>query len=303
MKRIILKAVWLAAAVAGMYLLVFSLKRVHPGSICAVEDLRTGKVVKTAAPFAAGFVFVWEGSLPWWYVMYEMPIRRSASFTVSVSLPGLEGLKEEYYHVGIPIRVRYRIDTKRFAEPGRLARGGKDLDAMVSSLYKEKIAALAAPLLSPVYQRELLAAKVGEIVDTATKSVAAESSPIGIIIENANLAGCAFLPERVVVNEGMIHAADLRRMDKSLQMDLIGAKAKVERERVRNEQLYAKLREMSRIIRGNPDILKYIYIDKIADDVKVIISSDASGVPRMIERELEPTPAKKTKPREINNLR
>jgi len=174
---------------------------------------------------------------------------------------------------------------------------------MVSSLYKEEIAALSAPFLSPVYQREILAAKMGEIIDTATKSVAAESSPIGIIIENASRAGTAFLPERIVVNEGILHAADLRRMDKNLQMDLIGAKAKVEREKVRNEQLYVKLREMSRIIRDNPDILKYIYIDKIADDVKVILSSDASGMPRMIERELEQTPAKKTKPREINNLR
>ena len=93
------------------------------------------------------------------------------------------------------------------------------------------------------------------------------------------MTGTAVLPNQQVYNEGIAHAADLRKMDKTIEKELIDVRSAMERDRIKNEQFYGKLKEISKIISANPDILKYIYIDKMAGNVNVILSSDNSGVP------------------------
>ena len=64
---------------------------------------------------------------------------------------------------------------------------------------------------------------------------------------------------------------------------------------------FEKLLRISSILKNNPEILKFIYIDKMGDDIKVIISSDKTGLPAMFNDSAEGTkPAAKG---DVDNLR
>ena len=61
-----------------------------------------------------------------------------------------------------------------------------------------------------------------------------------------------------------------------------------------------KLTKVSSIIKDNPQILKYIYIDKMGDNIKVIISSDKTGIPGFLGESNDINPGVKG---DVDNLR
>jgi hypothetical protein len=300
MNKFILKTM-LAVLIAGIvYLLFFSLVKIDKGMICVVEDLRTHKAVALARPVVKNYAFVWQAALPWWFLVSDVPDRRVARFNANIVIPGLEGLKELYYHVMLPLRISYRLDAARFADVVLLGSDGRGVDDMVGRLFERELQRELARFLAPVYQREMLAAQADASVEAVAKALEKELGDEGVVLSGARITGTAVLPNQQVYNEGIAHATDLRNMDKMIEKNLIDVRSSMERDRIKNEQFYDRLREISKIISANPNILKYIYIDKMAGNVKVILSSDNSGVPSMLEREIKPV---KGKSREIDNLR
>jgi hypothetical protein len=300
MKNFLLKTVLVVAVIGIAYVLFFSIEKLDKGKICAVEDLRSKKVVRLVTPFAGTYSFSWEGALPWWFLVSEIPERRVAYFRARTALPELENLREEYYHAWIPLRVTYRIDPRSFVDAGLLAEGGRGADELVKKLFQNELQRELMPYLSPAYQREALAARKDEILGAVKKGVEREFKAAGIVLGEALLTGPMLLPEQAVFNEGKLHAAELRKMDRGIEMGMIESRTRAEKDRLINEQFYIRLKEISKIISANPDILKYIYIDKLGANVNVILSSDGAGVPPMFDKDMKPG---KGKPREIDNLK
>jgi hypothetical protein len=300
MKKFFLKTI-IVVIVAGIaYVLFFSFEKIDKNRISVVEDLRSKKMVRIVRPFAGNYAFAWQGAFPWWFLVSDIPAQRSAGFTTRITAPGLENLKEDYYAIRVPIRVAYRIDPDKFSDVSKLADDGRGVDDLVKRFFESELQRELLAYLAPAYQREALVAQVDAVLGRIRKNLEAELKAFGITLSDAKITGAVIAPERAIYNEGIMHAADLRKMDRGVEKELIDARSTVERENIRNEQLYKKLLEISRIISANPDILKYIYIDKMGGNVNVILSSDDTGVPRMLER--DPKPAK-GKNKEIDNLK
>ncbi len=300
MKNFLLKTIAVVLVAGIACILFFSVKKTDATRICVVQDLRSKSIVGIARPVAWNYAFIWQGALPWWFLISEMPTRRAASLKARIVFPELGFLKDDSYHLWVPLRVVYRIDGSKFTDVSRLGRGGRVLDELVNTFFQDELQREMAPYLAPAYQRDALAAQIEPIMARALKSVESELKSYGIEVTSAKISGTVTLPERAVYNEGVLHAADLRKVYRMKEMDLIGLRGIIEREKIKNEQFYANLLKISKIISANPDILKYIYIDKLGGNVNVILSSDSSGVPRMLEKSSRPA---KEKPREIDNLR
>ncbi|HOT43808.1 MAG TPA: hypothetical protein PLM53_05085 [Spirochaetota bacterium] len=300
MKNFLIKTIAVVFVVGIVYGLFFSVEKIDAGTLCVVQDLRSKTVVRVARPIVGNYAFVWQGALPWWFSISNLPVRRSAGITVKISFPELSLLKDDNYHLWVPLRVVYRIDGDSFAETARLGDGGRGLDELVTALFQGELQEELHPLLAPAYQREVLAAQLAPAIERAAKKLEGDFKTSGIKLVSAKMSGTPVLPEKAVYNEAVIHAADLRKMNRAREMDLIGIQASLERDKLKNEQFYANLLRISTIISANPDILKYIYIDKLGANVNVILSSDSSGIPRMLEKSDKPV---KGKPKEIDNLR
>jgi hypothetical protein len=300
MKKFLQKTIAVILVAGIAYILFFSVEKIEPGRICVVKDLRSKTIIRVVRPVAGGFAFAWQGALPWWFLVSDMPAQRAAAIKIKIAFPELSFLKGDYYHLWVPLKVAYRINGDTFSDSSKLGNNGRDLDDQVGRFFQDELQREMAPYLAPAYQREVLAAQIESILAKAQKGLEPQCKTLGVEIKSAAVSGNLLLPDKALYNEGLAHAADLRKMERAREMDLIGVRGALERERLKNEQLFADLMKISKIISANPDILKYIYIDKLGGNVNVILSSDSSGVPRMLEN--SPKPAK-GKPREIDNLR
>lgn len=300
MKNFVLKIISVIIVAGTAYFVFLSLERLDKKSMRVVEDLRSKKMVRIVRPFAGNYAFTWQGAFPWWFLISDIPSQRSADFTIRITVPGLENLKEDYYAVRVPIRIAYRIDPDTFGDVSKLADDGQGVDDMVKKFFENELQRDLLAYLAPAYQREVLIAKVDTVLQKVKKNLEDELKSLGIALSDAKITGAVIAPERAIYNEGIVHAADLRKMDRGIEKNLIDARSMVDQENIQNEQFYKKLLEISRIISANPDILKYIYIDKMGDNVNVILSSDETGVPKMLEKEMKPA---KGKNREIDNLK
>ncbi len=282
--------------------LFFSILKVDPNSICVIRDLRTGEMVKIVRPVVGNYSIAWQGVFPWWFIVYEVPARRVVEFNAVIVITGLEESKKERYHVNIPVRMKYRIDTEQFTDAGKMAENGRGIDELVGRYIEAQLQREMARFLAPVYQPEAIAADVEPAVARARSAIAADLAALGIRIDDVKLPGTAFIPDRALHLEGLQHAANLRVIDNMLEKDIIEARNRVVHEKIISEQFYERLKKISRLIKANPDILKYIYIDKMAGNVKLILSPDSTGVPQMLELE-KGKPSKKVQSREIDNLK
>ncbi len=300
MKKFLLKTVAVILVAGIAYVLFFAVAKIDPGRICVVKDLRSKTIIRVVRPIAGGYAFAWQGALPWWFLISDMPAQRAASVKVKISFPELSFLKGDCYHLWVPLKVAYRINGERFSDAPKLGNNGRDLDDQVGMFFQDELQREMAPYLAPAYQPEALAAQIEPILALALKGLEVQCMTLGIEIKSAAVRGNLLLPDKAVYNEGLAHAADLRKIERAREMELIGIRGTLEHERMKNEQMFANLMKVSKIISANPDILKYIYIDKLGGNVNVILSSDSSGIPRMLENSAKPA---KGKPREIDNLR
>jgi len=300
MKQFLKKIIAIALVAGIAYVLFFSVTSIDPGRICVVKDLRSKTIIRVVRPIAGGYAFVWQGALPWRFLVSDIPAQRAAVIKVKVSFPDLIFLKSDYYHLWVPLKVVYRIKGDALSDASMLGNNGRDLDDQVGMFFRNEFQREMAPYLTPAYQREALQAQIEPILARALKGLVSPCATLGIEIKSASVSGNLLLPDRAVYNEGLAHAADLRKTERAREMELIGVRGDLERERMKNEQMFADLMKISKIISANPDILKYIYIDKLGGNVNVILSSDSSGIPRMLENSAKPA---KGKPREIDNLR
>jgi hypothetical protein len=300
MKRFFKGLFILIILVCVAYALVSSIEKIDKGKMGVVEDLRTKNIIRIVRPQAGSYAFVWQGLFPCWFSFYEQPEERAALYDIKIAIPNLENLKEDYYNLVIPIRVLYRIDWQKFSDTAKLANNARDLEAMVKRYFENGLKKETLLYLYPAYQREALTNQMNSIMERIKKEVASEFQLLGLALVSATVFGSISLPDRMLYNEGLLHAADLRKVDRIIEKGLLEVRSSVAREKIKNEQFYLKLFEISKLIKSNPDILKYIYIDKLGGNVKVILSSDTTGLPTMLEEAKMP---KKGKPREIDNLK
>jgi hypothetical protein len=282
------------------YAVIFTIKQIGSGMIGVVENKQDKKVVRVVRNDPGSRAFVWQAAFPWWFTYYEVAAERAVLYDIKLSIPNLEYLKEDYYRITIPVRVLYRIDRQKFTDAAKLRNNCRELDGTVKRYFENALKKETHAFLYPAYQRETLVAQMNAIIERIKKDVGVEFQNLNLVLSGVSVVGGLSLPDRNIYNEGMLHAADLRKMDKQFEKGLREIRSSNDREKIKNELFYSKLLEISKIISRNPEILKYIYIDKLGGNVKLILSSDRTGLPALLEEAKKPG---KGKPGEIDNLK
>ncbi len=281
MKKFLLILLLLIVVAASGYLYLFAVKTSADGKVGIVEDLRNKKVVKV---FFKGRSFIWQGALPWWFSIYELSLNRNAEYNIVVYPPPLQELKKSSYEIRILYNVNYRIDPEKYMDNINSGRSTEDVDETISTFLREISSKAVFKYFVPVYRADILSKRKEELLREISSSLKAKYENLGIDMIGMSLTGDIEYPDRSSFMEGKAHVAELRMLDRENEKELRKVKTRLEQVRREEEERYEKYREMSKIIKENPDILKYIYIDKMGGKVKVIISSD-SGYPLNLESE------------------
>jgi hypothetical protein len=297
MKKFFLFLLFLIIVALAGYLYLFAVKTTTEGKVGVVEDLRSKKIVKV---FSGDKRFIWQGAMWWWFSLYELSLKRSAEYDITVYPPPFEELKKSLYEIRFLCNVSYRVDPERYMDYINSGSSSHGIDQTIISFLKEISSQIVFRYFVPVYRAGDLSKDKDSITKELSASLKSKYENLGIDMLDMSITGDIKYPHRAVYNEGEAYIRELRSLDRENEKELRRVKSRLEQVRVEEEDRYEKYREMSKIIQENPDILKYIYIDKIGANVKVIISSD-SGYPLNLESKTVKS-SKQTKG-EIDNLR
>ncbi len=250
---------------------------INDSTIGIVEDTRDDVVLQMAEP---GVNIIWKSIIPGRIKVHRVPIKDSSFADILVDIPPLGNLESSYYQIKVPIGFRYRLIPENISfDPAELKKGKKYINHTIKRLAAAEIDKEFSRYLAPVYNRGVLVQRYDELVETAIERIMKKSSSLGIELAEMGLSGNISFPERSIYYEGVRYYNDLRQLEKDNMKEMIRLQNNLKRQSLSRDKYVEKLKEISSLVKGNPELLKYIYIDKLGDNVKVILSSERGGVP------------------------
>ena len=277
-----------------------SVSNVRQGELAVLEDYRNARVISI---HGEGRHYIWQACIPVVYKVSILPVSRVLSWDVIIPITGLADSEKSRFRIIVPVTFSYTLIPEKISDYQILLSGGSKLESEIKKSLEGFIARQINEMLEPRYQRNALLAGVNSAVKDAAEKFDADYKKQGVTIDKFSLSGPVVLPSDDEYARAVRELAELARVKFENEKSFLLVNQKIREDRLLNSELYAKLREMSKIIKDNPDILKYIYIDKMSDNVKIIISSDKTGLPQSLDSELRESGPVQSKKKEIDNLR
>jgi hypothetical protein len=272
--------------------------RMGPEEFAVMEDRQTGEY----SLLHSGWAFEWQGVYPGRIRVMRFQKRSAESTVIGLSIPAVEELKSERYVIKIPVSFTLHVDPRALSvAPEKLASQKNAIASFAGQALGGYLSKEASAYLEPVYNRNGLSQAQGDIVKKAGEKWIGFLGRAGIDVTSFEISGSVSLPDERLYYEGVAFLRELRELERSEKKELVALKGSLEREKLRRQEFMDKLTETSRLLKTNPDLLKYIYIDKLAGNVKVIIAPDKSGMPFGMNF-AEPT-GKPGQREEIDNLK
>lgn len=295
MKKLLLIIVLAAIAYTG----VTSVVIVPEKSVVVVCLKKTGEVLQVCGP---GVNFVLKGVCFWKNSAAAFPLRNSRQLEAAIPVYPLHGLDSLHYSVIVPLSVSYEIDLARvnITKDSIFNQDSVFLNT-VQLMIKSSFERSFEPYMRNRYMRNDLERDFNTIFSTVFDSVKKQCNEMGIVLTNFRLSGMPVFPDEQTYAMGIQYLAELRTIEKETKKELIILQGKLKKEEIQNRQLMQKLRTISALVKDNPDLLRFLYIDKMSGNVKVIISPDKSGIPFGLG--FDSVRSRKSPRGEIDNLR
>ncbi|HSV97176.1 MAG TPA: hypothetical protein VLM75_09600 [Spirochaetota bacterium] len=283
---------------AAVYLYCTCVFRIGSGEFALARDRESGERLV----LGPGFGFVWQGAVWRRLEVARYALRVSEFIEARVAVPPLGELESDYYAIRVPVNAVYEIVPESF-RPGSVPAGreGHPGSAFMNDFIEKAFSASLGAYLAQGYDRNAVIRDRDRIAAEAAELVKGRAAKAGISVLGLELSGPMVLPERGTYLQGLAFLADLREIEHNNKKELIVLQNQLEREKLRKKEYLEKLSDVSRLVKSNPDLLKYIYIDRLGNDVRVILAPEKSGMPLGLSLDEEKTVGKRKG--EIDNLR
>jgi hypothetical protein len=124
---------------------------------------------------------------------------------------------------------------------------------------------------------------------------------MGIRVLGQDLIGSVSVPNAEIFREGTSLAGEIRKIENDSQKELLVLENKLQKDDFNNKKYLENLKEIAKLVKNNPDLLKYLYIKGFSKNVRAIITSERSGMPFGLDFEGKgSSPAKSG---DVDNLR
>ncbi|MCL2155716.1 MAG: hypothetical protein FWH53_08640 [Leptospirales bacterium] len=292
--KLLLKILLLLLIVYGSY---FSLYMAADDEIIFLKDLSNNKNIHI---FSAPINFIRQGVMPWKYTISKISVDHSAMINISIKIPALSALDDDIYAIKLCADMGYQIDKTNLPDILHL----NSIDDIENYITKKATAITWAVLenyIEPVYNKSRILSNEKIITDTVTNELIRKTKDSGIVLNKVDFILPGYYPDDRIYTGGVAKNEALRDLAFENKKDEIRLNKQLIEDRKNYELYHEKLLRISTLIKDNPDILKFIYIDKIGKDIKVIISSDKTGLPAMFDESLDK--AKSDKKGDVDNFR
>lgn len=258
-----------------IYSLIFSFFRLDENEYGLVKDINNNQIV---TGFKNRYNFVWQGGLPWKYKVEKIELKNSSIFDVVIQIPSLSSLTDDIYYIRIPLNITYRIKKDNLPDISFLS-DRKVMDQYVSTVAAGICSTMLIDYIEPKYDRNRLLQEQKRLNDDIAAEISKKLASLGVVPEKLEFLLPGYYPDTRLYDEALVRNKEMRDLDFSNKKQEILMKKQLLKEKSEFELYLEKLTKVSSLIKDNPQILKYIYIDKMGDNIKVIISSDKTGIP------------------------
>jgi len=277
--KLLVKLLVFSAIIFGLY---FSIYKSGNDEIILLKD-KSDNVIQV---YISSYNFIWQGTMPWKYTVAKISVKQSAIINIQVKIPSLSSLNDDSYLIKLPVNISYQIDKTNLP----------DISHLKSKLAVENYIIEKATLISqtvlmnymePVYDKNNIIRNEKAIIEVMTSELFKKIKSLGIIPDKIEFISPGFYPDNKLYAEGIVQNKEMRDLDFSNKKQEILLSKMLIKEKHENELYFEKLLRISAILKDNPEILKFIYIDKMGHDIKIIISSDKTGFPAMLSDSLD----------------
>lgn len=265
-------AIVLAALIAfGAYFTIF---KIQDGEYGVLVDRESGEIQSVLGP---GYNFVPRNIAFWKHSVAYGRMRGAILFDVRVPLPGLAEVESRHYAVDMKVQGNYELDLENARDDLLLSR--ESLIALLKSICRDSFEAEMLPFLSPVYDNKKLEANSESVIARGFDNVKKRIGAMGVKLLNASLVGPLRIPPIEIYREGLVLAADLRKIENDNKKGQVILENKLKEDELKQKKYLENLREIAKVVKNNPDLLKYLYITGFSKNVSTIIAPDRSGLP------------------------
>ncbi len=277
-----------------------SVIKVRPDELAVLEDIRNARITGV---YTEGKHFIWQACIPVVYKVHILPLSSVKTWDITIPIPNPTISEKPCLKILVPISFTCSIMPQKISDIQILLSGGAKLDSEIKKFLEGFIANEINDKLETKYQRNAVVSGINSAVKNSAEKLDAIYGKKGILVSGVVLYAPVMLPTDEEYARAVRELSELERVKFENEKSFLFLNQKIREERLLNTELYTKLREMSKIIKENPDILKYLYIDKMSDNVKIIISSDKTGFPQALESEIRENVPVQSKKKDIDNLR
>ncbi len=203
-----------------------------------------------------------------------IPLNGSCNVDIAIPVPPLESIKSDHYSIKIPVVINYTLNSEQLTlDLNKLYLDTSYLSQQYGIRLSGSIKDAISRYLYPYYQYNALQANIKKEVFMAIDHVKESFAHDGIIIKEVTL-GIIYIPDYTVYTEGRKFLLELLTQEKLSTIQLNALQQQLKEDELKHARYLEHLEKISGIIAKNKDILKYIYIDKLANNVRVIVTSD-----------------------------
>ncbi len=269
--KTVIRIVFLSAIV---YTVLFTFYVLDDNKMGVVRYADNNRVVDL---FNNTYNFVWYGFIPWLYKVEKVPVKYNTF--IEVRVPLLSGVADsaDSLDIRIPLEVSYHID--RDTMPGFSFFESNSKNAYLVDIGANVCSSLFNKYIEPRYRMREIQRNEETLLDSIKISMEFQLKEAGIIVDSIQSSGAFILPSFELYREAVLKEKEMKEIVFRNLIQEIHLKNNLNKEKIAVEAYYEKLSRIGEIIKDNPDILKYIYIDKLAGNIKVIMTSEKNPMP------------------------
>lgn len=261
----------LALFAFGAYFTVFKVK---DGEYGVLVERESGEIVSV---FGSGYNFVPRNIAFWKHSVIYGRIRGTVIFDVRVPLPGLADVESRHYAVDMKVQGKYELDLENVRDDILLSK--ESLVAFLKSMCRDSFEAEMLPFLSPVFDNKKLEINSESVINRGFDTVKKRIVAMGVKLLDTSLLGPLRIPSVEIYREGLALAADFRKIENDNKKEQMLLENKLKKDEIEQKKYLENLREIAKVVKNNPDLLKYLYITGFSKNVNAIITPDRTGMP------------------------
>ncbi len=275
---------WLIVGGAG-YFAYTTVKYVPEGQLLIVFDTNEDRVLYSCQE---GWNIVPYTVIPGRVQLY--PVDTTGSFTISFQLPipDLVVLDDPLYSIRYGVSVDYELETESFNPTKSFLSDPEQIIQTAVSMYaRNAFTELLSTYVTGEFQPERIKNDWYEIKGSLYSRIESGGARNGVKISGISEQEVLKIPDENMYQYGVSLKDDLLMLRKKHALEYEDVQHALNIKDLETGKYYEKLQKISDLISANPDLLKYMYIEKLGSNVQVVLPQGVTGYPFGLDKKEE----------------